>query len=198
MNRGEFCALIGPSGSGKTMVAHATGAEGGVPTIGFDVNAMKGMYQGQSGGQFRSALEIVRSVGQGNVMALATCNSFGSISPELKRRFKTGTFFFDLPTKKERMLIWELCIKKFFISDTKIPADENWTGAEISQCCEVAYRLNCSLEEAAQYVVPVAESGAQALEALRKQASGCFTDASKVGRYKYEQSVMTTPRRRMI
>lgn len=42
------------------------------------------------------------------------------------------------------------------------------------ECCRKAWRLNLSLSESAQYIVPVARSAADQIERLRQQASGRF------------------------
>jgi SpoVK/Ycf46/Vps4 family AAA+-type ATPase len=84
-------------------------------------------------------------------MWIATCNRFASLTPELKRRFRFGTFFFDLPTSEERVLIWQLYCKKFNVSG-ELPNDTGWTGAEIRNCCTIAYRLKLSLREAAEFI----------------------------------------------
>ena len=55
-----------------------------------------------------------------------------------------------------------------------MPDDTGWTGAEIRQCCELAWRLQCTLLEAADYVVPVSRSAASQIEELRGQAHGRF------------------------
>ena len=68
------------------------------------------------------------------------------------------------------------------------PDDEGWTGAEIKACCDVAYRANITLKEAADYIVPVSKSSAEQIKALRQMASGKFISASKAGIYQYNES----------
>jgi SpoVK/Ycf46/Vps4 family AAA+-type ATPase len=61
-------------------------------------------------------------------------------------------FFFDLPTKEERKLIWDLYIKKYKLSNADGVCarngevnDTDWTGAEIRKCCKLADELNIDI-----------------------------------------------------
>ena len=184
------CIFIGPPGSGKSQVAKAAGAEGGIPTIALDMGGMKASLVGESEGRLRQALKVVSAVGQGRALFIATCNSIASLPPELRRRFGFGTFFFDLPTHDERTAIWGLYIKRYKIelAGGRLPVDAGWTGAEIKQCCQLAYRLRCSLKEAARYIVPVSKSAGQQIKQLRQQASGRFISASEPGTYEYRDN----------
>lgn len=177
--------LIGPPGSGKSMLAQTCGATYGKPTVAFNLGAMKGSLVGESNGNIGQALKVIDAIGQGKTLFIATCNSFGSLPPEFRRRFKDATFFCDLPTADELADIWKLYIGKFGIEPKQaaIPASLNWTGAEVRQCCSLAYRFRCSLTEAAQYVVPVWNSARKTIEALREQANGAFISASHPGVY---------------
>jgi hypothetical protein len=177
---------IGPPGSAKSMFAKATGNTGRIPTIAFDLGGMKGSLVGQSEANIRSALKVVSAVADDNALFIATCNSIGSLPPELRRRFNFGTFFFDLPTADERRVIWPIYLTRYGIAEQKLPDDDGWTGAEIRVCCDIAWRLGCTLVEAAGFVVPVARSAAQRIEQLRIQASGRFISASHPGVYRYE------------
>ena len=182
--------LIGPPGAAKSAIAKATGNEGGIPTIAFDLTAMKGSLVGQSGANLRGALKVVSAVAQQNALFLATCNKISILPPELRRRFTFGTFFFDLPDKAERARIWDIYRKVYSIaSDAPLPADdEGWTGAEIKQCADLSFRLNCSPREAAAYVVPVAKSDPEGIERLRQMANGKFISAAYPGVYQYRQN----------
>ena len=177
--------FIGPPGAAKSAIAKATGNETNIPTIQVDLGAMKGSLVGQSEQQLRQALDVIDAVSQGQTLFIATCNSFGNLPPELKRRFTLGTFFFDLPSTEERATIWSLYQTRYSLGSQALPSDSGWTGAEIKQCCDVAYRLGRSLVEAAKFVVPVAVSAADKIDALRKQASGKFIDASRSGIYQH-------------
>ena len=181
------CIFIGPPGAAKSAIAKAVGAEAGIPTIAFDLSAMKGSLVGESGERLRSALKVVRAVSQGRALFVATCNRIASLPPELRRRFTFGTFFFDLPTAAERDLIWQIYLPKYKIAAASpLPDDEGWTGAEIKQCCVIASRLRIGLVKAASYVVPVAKAAADDIERLRLQASGKFVSASAPGLYRHD------------
>ena len=191
-NAATGCIFIGPPGAAKSALAKATGNEAGVPTIALDFGAMKGSLVGESEQRLRSALKVVKAMAQDKVLFIATCNSIAVLPPELRRRFTFGTFFFDLPDVEERKQIWALYVEKYGVMaalNEQIPSfnDEGWTGAEIKQCCEIAFRLQCSLSEAASYIVPVSRSAADQIEQLRTQASGRFISASQSGIYKYEK-----------
>lgn len=180
---------IGPPGCAKSMIAKAMGNTAGIPTIRLDAGAMRGSLVGQSEERLRNALKVVDAVGAGRVFAIATCNNIATLPPELRRRYTMGTWYFDLPTPVERLQIWALYGAKYQL-DTKlgIPADDNWTGAEIKQCCSLAWRLKCSLLDAATYVVPVATAAASQIERLREEASGRYISASHPGLYERHKS----------
>lgn len=176
--------FIGPPGSGKSIVAKAAGNEAGIPTIALDLGGMKGSLVGQSEQALRSALKVVSAVaGEGGALFIATCNKIADLPPELRRRFKLGTFFFDLPDTAERAVIWEIYLKKYALEGQR-PDDRGWTGAEIASCCEIAWRLSCSIVEAAAYIVPVAIAAKEQIDRLRSQAAGRFISASAPGPYR--------------
>lgn len=182
--------FVGVAGSGKSAISKAIGNEAGIPTIAFDMSAMKGSLVGESGARLRSALATVDAIGQGEVLVVATCNKIDGLPPELRRRFTLGTFFFDLPNNEERKAIWEVYLRKYNLSG-KLPDDMSWTGAEIKQCCDVASRLGVSLVEASEFVVPVARSASEQIEGLRKSATGRFLSASYKGVYTYNPQANT-------
>lgn len=184
----DGCIFIGPPGAAKSAVAKATGNTAEVPTIAFDLAAMQASLVGESGTRLRAALAIVRAVSQGRALFIATCNSIGVLPPELRRRFSRGTFFFDLPSAEERSAIWPIYMAKYGIAAQALPDDAGWTGAEIKECCKTADALQCTLTEAADYVVPVSRSAAEQIRTLREQASGKFISASEPGVYQYRET----------
>lgn len=173
--------FIGPPGSGKSMIAKAAGTSANIPTIAFDLGAMKGSLVGESEFRIRHALKVVTAVSGDKPLFIATCNSMAVLPPELRRRFTLGIYFFDLPDASERSAIWQIYQTKYTLPDQPLPADEGWTGAEIKACCELAWRLQCSLVEAASFIVPVSKSAAEQINGLRQQAAGRFVSASKPG-----------------
>jgi SpoVK/Ycf46/Vps4 family AAA+-type ATPase len=183
----DGCLLIGPPGAAKSLVAKATGNTAGIPTIAFDLGSMQNALVGSSGERLRSALKVVDAVTNGRSLWIATCNSIGTLPPELRRRFTLGTFFFDLPSPAERAAIWKIYLAKYGVSG-ELPDDDGWTGAEIRECCRKAYRLNLTLKESAEYIVPVSRSAADQIKSLRQQASGKFISASNPGVYQFQES----------
>ena len=103
-----------------------------------------------------------------------------------------GTFFFDLPTTEERKTIWQIYCEKFTQKGRR-PPDQGWTGAEIRNCADIADRLGISLTEAANFVVPVAESAKDAIDRLRRDAGGRFISASAPGTYLYQKININKP-----
>ena len=176
-------------GSAKSLTAKATGNTAGIPTVAFDLSAMQSSLVGGSGERLRAALQVVDAISQGKSLWIATCNSITSLPPELRRRFTLGTFFFDLPTAEEREAIWKIYLAKWNLTGDR-PNDDGWTGAEIKECCRKAWRLNLSLRESAEYLVPVSRSAADQIESLRRLASGRFLSASHPGVYTYDPAVV--------
>ena len=190
--------FLGPPGSGKSVMAKAIGNIAQCPTISFDINAMKSGIVGSSGENFRRALDVVQSVGQNKILMVATCNGMEALSTELRRRFTLGTFFFDLPDNQERMAIWSIWIKKYDLKKQTLPPCKGWTGAEIRQCCDIAYRLNRPLADAAKYIVPVFKSAAERIEKIRREASGAFLSASSAGIYEINDGETKKTQRRKL
>lgn len=188
--------LIGPPGTAKSAFAKAFANTGEVPCISFDLTGMKQGLVGSSEANLRNALKVVTAVSQGRAFFVATCNRIASLPPELRRRFKSGTFFLDLPGREERATIWGLYRKS---SAEPLPDDEGWSGAEIKQCCYLAYEeLCCTLIEASQYIVPVSRSAEKQIQELRLEASGRFISASYPGYYRHEGVEAATGTARLI
>ena len=177
--------FVGHPGAGKSMLAKSIGAEANVPTIALDTNAMKSSLVGSSEQRIRSAMKVVTAVSNDRPLFVATCNAIANLPPELRRRFTAGTFFFDLPDKEERLVIWNYYIEKYNLDHTQEwPNDKDWTGAEIRACCQGAWERGVSLIDAAEFVVPVAKADPERIERLRKEATGRYISASYSGTYK--------------
>jgi len=191
--------FIGPPGSGESLVGLSTGNTFKKPTVIFDLSSMKGSLVGESVAALAEAQKVVTAMAGGmKVLVLATCNRLSSIPPELKRRFSLGTFFFDLPTPEELKALWNFYMKKFSLNDTVNFDNTGWTGAEVKNCCNIAWRLSCSLAEASTYVVPVYKSAHEEIENLRKMADGKFTSASSMGVYRTNLESTSTQRKLSI
>ncbi len=127
---------------------------------------------------------------------VCTANDISKLPPEFCRaeRFD-GIFFVDLPDKPARDQIWAIYEHKYGLEKPTRPNDDDWTGAEIKACCRLSKLLDVSLTEAAQNVVPVAQTAAESIHALRTWASGRCLDAARPGIYQYRQSSRRNIRR---
>lgn len=190
----DGAVFVGPPGAAKSAIAKAMGNEAGVPTIVLDLGGVRGSLVGESERKLREAYKVIDAVGGGKAYFIMTCNKDVALPPELKRRFTSGTFFFDLPSKLEQSKIWPIYCTKYGIpSDQVASVDaEGWTGAEIRNCCRMAYRQSITLKQASTYIIPVAQSAAEQIEKLRKQAEGRYLSASKPGKYIIETEEVGT------
>lgn len=194
--------MLGPPGTSKSLVSKAAGNEAGIPTLEFDLGGVKSANVGASEHNMRQALKVISTISNGSALYLATCNSIAAISPELRRRFRLGTFMFPLPTQEERAAIWRIYLEKYQLTDPVEPLLHHpWTGAEIRQAADIAWRLNIPLEEAAQYIVPVAISAKTAIDDLYNMANGAYLCASYPGpfnkEHKEEKPAVPSGTRRM-
>lgn len=200
MEDNDWAGLIaaGPAGSGKSLFSKALGNMGGVLTMNMDLGGMKAKHLGDSEARIRNAMKVVKSVaGRGGAFFVATCNRLSALPPELRRRFRFGIWYFDLPTKQEREVIWVISLEQFGLptgpDKSPRPDDTDWTGADIRNCCDLASRMGCSLKEAAEYIVPVAKSDPDSITQLRTMANGRFLSASQVGTYTMNAGSLTEP-----
>ena len=132
-----------------------------------------------------------------NVFVVCTANDVSKLPPEFGRseRFD-GIFFLDLPHSEERATIWNIYRELFEIDpEQRLPDDTNWTGAEIKACCRLAALLDVPLVQAAQNVVPVAVTAAEAIERLRSWATGRCLSANASGLYRPANAAAKTRRR---
>jgi SpoVK/Ycf46/Vps4 family AAA+-type ATPase len=176
------------------MVSKAAGKEADIPTIEFDLGGVKSANVGASEHNMRQALKVIGTITNHAPLFLATCNSLQAISPELRRRFRLGTFLFPLPSREEREAIWSIYQRKYELTeDPGKLLDEQWTGAEIRQCADIAWRLNISLAEAAHYIVPVAISAKEGIASLYDQAHHAFLCASYPGPFNKDRTIDPKP-----
>lgn len=128
---------------------------------------------------------------------VATSNDISRLPPEFSRseRFD-AVFFLDLPAQQQRQAIWQQYVAQYGLdAQQKLPGDEDWTGAEIKSCCRLAALLDVPLVAAAQNVVPVAKTSAEAVDKLCTWASGRCLSADRLGIYQRQAS--SSPRRRV-
>lgn len=182
----------GVPGTGKSLITKAlantatreTGKK--ALSVALDLGAARGSLVGESERKIRDIMKRLKGLGGKRVCILATCNRLDVLPPELLSRFRLGRWYFDLPTTVEKKAIWKINLAKFDVQGP-LPNDENWTGREIRNACDIASRLGCSVKEAAEYVVPVATSDPETIDRLRSQANGKFLSASYPGPFKVER-----------
>jgi hypothetical protein len=186
-NRIPGIMQVGHPGTGKSHVSKALAGENKLPMLELNISALKGSLVGQTGEQTRAAFKQILSIGR--PLVVATSNSLGILPPELKRRFKLGTWFFDLPTRIEKDLVWNLYQKKYHLSEQTRPDDTGWTQSEIEVCCDMASEdwLNTTLLKASKFVVPISKSDPEKIKSLRMVAHRRFNSVSKEGVYEYEK-----------
>ena len=132
-----------------------------------------------------------------DVFVVCTANDVAKLPPEFARaeRFD-GTFFLDFPGREQKQAIWQIYLDLFEIDrDQKLPPDDSWTGAEIRACCRLAALLDVPLVQAAQNVVPVAATAAEAVERLRTWATGRCLNADCGGIYTRQTEKPTSRRK---
>mgnify|MGYP001578590498 FL=1 len=179
---------LGPAGSGKTLISKALAGEFGIVSMTMDFGAMKGQYVGQSEAAVRSAFKTIGAVaGKGGALVVATCNSLDVLPPALRRRFKLGIWYFDLPTRNELDVIWTINLKRYGLDTQELPDDSHWVGADVRNCCDVAWRLGSPLKKAAGYIVPAAKTDPEAVDRLRRMANGRFLSAAVSGTYRHAE-----------
>lgn len=181
--------LLGPSGTGKSFIAKTAGNEAGIPTVSLDLGAMKDAHVGASERNMRTAFKVLNAISDGAILLVATSNNIAILPPELRRRFRLGTWVVDLPTVDEQREIWRVQLAKYpDLLHLTLPVHcDNWTGADIAQCAELAWALDITLTEASQYIVPVAISAKEEIERLRAEAAGRYLSASYPGLYQQPQ-----------
>jgi SpoVK/Ycf46/Vps4 family AAA+-type ATPase len=136
---------------------------------------------------------------ESDVFFVATANDVSKLPPEFTRaeRFD-GVFFLDLPTGKDRDVIWDQYRTQYGIPAAEPkPVDQDWTGAEIKSCCRLAALLDVPLAEAAQHVVPVAVTASESMDRLRSWAGGRCLSASSPGLYRRGGEVVGKSGRRV-
>ncbi len=132
-----------------------------------------------------------------DVFVVCTANDVTKLPPEFCRaeRFD-GLFFLDLPGPKQKQAIWRMYLEVFALdAQQRLPPDAHWTGAEIRACCRLAALLDVPLVQAAQNIVPVAVTSAEAVERLRTWASSRCLNADLPGIYSLKSNDRPKSRR---
>jgi hypothetical protein len=178
--------LMGHPGTGKSLGSKALAGEAGVPCVRMDMGAMHGSLVGESQHAIRHALKVSSAISQGRLVVVATCNSVAVLPPEFVNRFK-WRYFFDLPDREEKDVIWSIHRAKYEIGAKEPrPDDSGWNGREIEQACNTAWMLKCSLAEAADMIVPISQSSAEEIARRRNEAHGRYLSASRPGSFRQD------------
>jgi len=184
---------VGAPGTGKTLTARAAAATYKVPLIKVDIGATKGRHVGDSEAGIRQAISTIDAIAQGGAFFIATCNRLENLPAELRRRFKLGTYYFDIPTQEERDSIWPIQLEAYGLpQDMERPDDRLFVGADIRNICEIAADFGWTLSEAAKIITPVVITDPDGVERLRNQADGAFLSASTQGIYRRDIDPVTT------
>jgi hypothetical protein len=105
------------------------------------------------------------------VFVIATTNNISHLPPEFLRAERwDGVFFVDLPTPEEQTRILHIHKSTFKIDDQEVPNLTGWSGAEIRSLCRIAAMMQCSLTDAARYIVPLSKSMPEQIDQLRQWA----------------------------
>ena len=102
-------------------------------------------------------------------------------------------FFFDLPTPEAQQAIWKSFMEKYQLPAQPLPAHVGWTGAEIENCCELAWALDTTLRDAAAYIVPISKAAPERIERLRRECDMRFISASREGVYMHPSGKSQPP-----
>jgi hypothetical protein len=175
--------LQGWNGCGKSLIGYAVAAQFGVGFTKWDTSAMKGSLVGDSEAAIRLAFKVLWSLADdGRTLFLATCNRQAGLPPEFKARFRTGSYWVDIPDKRQGEALWTLYLGKYSIAGydaaTLAETYPGWTGREIDQVCERAWRGGKPIEFYASRVIPSCVSGAAKLREMRQEANGNLIDAT--------------------
>lgn len=185
-----FCTLsLGVPGSSKSHSIDCIAGEFNKPVIDYSISRMQDSLVGNSNKNMTAANSTVDSISDKNVWLIATANKLDGLPPELISRFQVGgIFFFDAPDDDEKAGIMKLKIAAHGLdANQPLPDMTGWTGRDIENCALKAKKLDMTLVEAGEYVVPLMTSHKEAMDNLRHSASDRFLSASKPGVYKYTE-----------
>ena len=175
--------LVGVPGCGKSQLCKALAGEFDRVVIRLDLGGLKDKWVGSSQQNLRTALKMIRNIGGDRTMWVATSNSIEGLSDAMKSRY-TDVFMFDLPTKEERDVIWDVWTEKLSLTDTVRPNDEGWVARDIVHCCEKAYTLNETLVEAGTRIIAEGVKTRESISRMRAQADGRYSSTTHRGPYK--------------
>lgn len=193
----DAALLTGVPGAGKSLISRAIAGEAGVVFADISLSGTQSSLVGSSEANLRAVLNIIDTIGQGNVLWLSTCNDMTILPPELVARHKLATFFFEFPDEEEAEALWKYYIAKYELKDSRPANTRNWVGREVESCCYKAWMLNLSLEQARMTILPQCVSQKSRLDAIRNNASGRYLSASYQGPFDVNRSAVTTGTRKL-
>ena len=176
---------FGVAGTAKSALASCIGKPKNIPTINLDMLALKGGIVGQTPEYCRKVFATIKAVCGSGAYFIATCNRVDMFTPEIKRRFIYGTYFYDLPTEEEIAGIVKIFQRKFPTVHGFIPDfyKMGCVGSDIKTCFEIAYRKNIPLDKAKLGITPVGRLSADVIGSMRDTAHNRFLSASYEGVY---------------
>ena len=189
-SKADGMIAFGVPGAGKSASAQALAAALAVPIIRLDLGKTKGSLVGETERNINRCLSTIRALVGTRAFWVMTCNELVTIKAEVQARFRSGIWFYDTPNVEERASIVAIYAKRHGLStDPAIWPDlEGWVGREIETCAERAADWNITPREAAAWIVPVSQSSAERIAAMRKDAAGRYLSASYPGAYRGPQS----------
>jgi hypothetical protein len=183
-----YCTLLlGVPGSSKSHSIDCIAGEFDKPVIDYSISRMQDSLVGNSNKNMSVANNTVDSISDKNVWLVATANKLDGLPPELLSRF-ADIFFFDAPDADELAGIMRLKLDAYKLDPNQQHPDmTGWTGRDVKNCAVKAARMNSTVAECGEYIIPLMSSQKEAMDALRRNSAERFLSASKPGVYKYTE-----------
>jgi hypothetical protein len=113
---------------------------------------------------------------------IGTCNDLEPLIREsggaIMRRLG-GKFFTDMPTPEEARGIANIWGKKEGVEIPESYSLDGYSGADIATLAETMAMMECSAEEAGEYILPYGHAHADSLDEIRRKAAGVCIPAGK-------------------
>jgi len=118
---------------------------------------------------------------------IATSNDAKSVADKAPEYFRPGrwdaTFFMDIPTKAEKVAIWDVWLKHYNLAESfdaleERPEDSDWAGAEIETCCRLADLAGGQPIDMSEFICPTMRTAEENILNLRAWAADRTINAS--------------------